>query len=138
VLVVDEIATAAGRQRKQRGERGSMIHHQQPRHKQWGEILGDAVAAAALIDRLGHHATMIGLKGKSYRMRERAPASCTPPRFRSVPPRVGPLYRLTKISGPFGPAAGPRLGYISWQRRGPAGRVQHSSVPAPGALLRAR
>ena len=39
--------------------------------EQWGEILGDAMVAAALIDRLVHHATMIGLKGKSYRLRER-------------------------------------------------------------------
>jgi DNA replication protein DnaC len=37
----------------------------------WGEILGDAMVAAALIDRLVHHATTITLKGKSYRLRER-------------------------------------------------------------------
>ncbi len=36
-----------------------------------GEILGDAMVAAALIDRVVHHATMITLKGKSYRLRER-------------------------------------------------------------------
>jgi hypothetical protein len=35
---------------------------------QWGEILGDAMVAAALIDRLIHHATMVTLKGKSYRL----------------------------------------------------------------------
>jgi hypothetical protein len=48
----------------------------------WGEILGDAMVAAALIDRLVHHATMITLKGKSYRLRERgtgvAPATQAP------------------------------------------------------------
>ena len=31
------------------------------------------MVAAALIDRLVHHATMITLKGKSYRLRERGP-----------------------------------------------------------------
>jgi DNA replication protein DnaC len=36
-----------------------------------GEILGDTMVAAALIDRLVHHATMVTLKGKSYRLRER-------------------------------------------------------------------
>jgi DNA replication protein DnaC len=36
------------------------------------------MVAAALIDRLVHHATMITLKGKSYRLRERAAASNTP------------------------------------------------------------
>ena len=33
----------------------------------WGEILCDAMVAAALIDRLIHHAHMVSLKGKSYR-----------------------------------------------------------------------
>jgi DNA replication protein DnaC len=37
----------------------------------WGEILGDQVVAAALIDRLVHHAQIVTLKGKSYRLRER-------------------------------------------------------------------
>jgi DNA replication protein DnaC len=32
------------------------------------------MVAAALIDRLVHHATMVTLKGKSYRLRERATA----------------------------------------------------------------
>ena len=40
------------------------------------------MVAAALIDRLVHHATMITLKGKSYRLRERgldvAPAAQIP------------------------------------------------------------
>ena len=40
----------------------------------WGEILGDAMVAAALIDRLVHHAHIITLKGKSYRLRERTTA----------------------------------------------------------------
>ena len=39
--------------------------------EKWGEILGDVMAAAALIDRLVYHATMITLKGNSYRLRER-------------------------------------------------------------------
>jgi DNA replication protein DnaC len=33
------------------------------------------MVAAALIDRLVHHATMIALKGKSYRLKERGPGS---------------------------------------------------------------
>jgi DNA replication protein DnaC len=54
-----------------RYERGSMIITSNRSFEQWGEILGDAMVAAALIDRLVHHATMIALKGKSYRLRER-------------------------------------------------------------------
>ncbi len=52
-----------------RYERGSIIVTSNRGFEQWGEILGDAMVAAALIDRLVHHATMITLKGKSYRLR---------------------------------------------------------------------
>ena len=66
-----------------RYERGSIIVTSNRGFEQWGEILGDAMVAAALIDRLVHHATMITLKGKSYRLRERgldvAPAAQAPP-----------------------------------------------------------
>ena len=65
-----------------RYERGSIIVTSNRGFEQWGEILGDAMVAAALIDRLVHHATMITLKGKSYRLRERgldvAPAAHAP------------------------------------------------------------
>jgi len=65
-----------------RYERGSIIVTSNRGFDQWGEILGDAMVAAALIDRLVHHATMIVLKGKSYRLRERgldvAPATQAP------------------------------------------------------------
>src|SRR5213075_1499644 len=54
-----------------RYERGSIIVTSNRGFEQWGDILGDAMVAAALIDRLVHHATMITLKGKSYRLRER-------------------------------------------------------------------
>ena len=54
-----------------RYERGSIIVTSNRGFEAWGEILGDAMVAAALIDRLVHHATMVSLKGKSYRLRER-------------------------------------------------------------------
>jgi DNA replication protein DnaC len=60
-----------------RYERGSIIITSNRTFEQWGEILGDAMVAAALIDRLVHHATMIALKGKSYRLKERT-AGITP------------------------------------------------------------
>jgi DNA replication protein DnaC len=37
----------------------------------WGEIFGDEVAAAAMIDRLVHHAEILALKGDSYRLRDK-------------------------------------------------------------------
>ena len=54
-----------------RYERGSIIITSNRTFEQWGEILGDAMVAAALIDRLVHHATMIALNGNSYRLKER-------------------------------------------------------------------
>ena len=35
----------------------------------WGEVLGDDVMAAALIDRLLHHCHIVSIRGNSYRMR---------------------------------------------------------------------
>jgi DNA replication protein DnaC len=67
-----------------RYERGSIIVTSNRGFEAWGEILGDAMVAAALIDRLVHHATMVTLKGKSYRLRERgtdtAPGRAKPSR----------------------------------------------------------
>ncbi len=36
----------------------------------WGEVLGDEVMAAALIDRLVHHCHIVNIRGNSYRMRQ--------------------------------------------------------------------
>ena len=58
-----------------RYERGPIIVTSNRGFEAWGEILGDAMVAAALIDRLIHHAHMVTLKGKSYRLRERAGAA---------------------------------------------------------------
>jgi DNA replication protein DnaC len=66
-----------------RYERGSIIVTSNRGFEAWGEILGDAMVAAALIDRLIHHAHIVTLKGKSYRLRERgtgtAPAARVTP-----------------------------------------------------------
>jgi DNA replication protein DnaC len=35
----------------------------------WGAVFADQVVAAAILDRLLHHATVVNIKGKSYRMR---------------------------------------------------------------------
>ena len=59
-----------------RYEQGSIIVTSNRGFEAWGEILGDAmVVAAALIDRLIHHAHILTLKGKSYRLRERGTAA---------------------------------------------------------------
>lgn len=37
----------------------------------WGEVFGDPVVAAAMIDRLVHHADVVALMGDSYRLKGR-------------------------------------------------------------------
>ena len=52
-----------------RYERGSIIITSNRGFEAWGEIFGDDVVAAAMIDRLVHHAEILALKGDSYRLR---------------------------------------------------------------------
>jgi len=40
----------------------------------WGKLLGDVPSATAILDRFLHHADLIELKGKSYRLNHRTPA----------------------------------------------------------------
>ncbi len=44
---------------------------QVPAPVRWGEVFGDETVAAAMIDRLVHHAEVHSLKGDSYRMKGR-------------------------------------------------------------------
>ena len=54
----------------QRYETGSLILTSNRAFGAWGEIFGgDVVVAAALIDRLVHHAEVISLSGNSYRLK---------------------------------------------------------------------
>lgn len=55
-----------------RYEKGATILTSNRGFKDWGEIFGDNVVAAALLDRLLHHATVIEIAGNSYRLREHA------------------------------------------------------------------
>src|SRR6266516_2555835 len=54
-----------------RYERASVIVTSNKPFSAWGEIFGDEVVAAAMIDRLVHHAEILSLKGDSYRLRDR-------------------------------------------------------------------
>jgi DNA replication protein DnaC len=65
-----------------RYERASLIVTSNKPFSGWGEIFGDDVTAAAMIDRLVHHAEILALKGDSYRLKDRdlaaPPAARTP------------------------------------------------------------
>jgi len=54
-----------------RYERASLIITSNKPFGRWGEVFGDDVVAAAMIDRLVHHAEVIALKGDSYRLKDR-------------------------------------------------------------------
>src|SRR5947207_5611622 len=80
VLVVDEVgyipfeAEAANlffQLVSARYERAALIVTSNKPFGRWGEVFGDEVVAAAMIDRLVHHAEVIALKGDSYRLKDR-------------------------------------------------------------------
>jgi DNA replication protein DnaC len=54
-----------------RYERASLIVTSNKPFGRWGEVFGDDVVAAAMIDRLVHHAEVINLRGDSYRLKDR-------------------------------------------------------------------
>ena len=54
-----------------RYERASLIVTSNKPFGRWGETFGDDTVAAAMIDRLVHHADVVALKGDSYRLKDR-------------------------------------------------------------------
>jgi DNA replication protein DnaC len=52
-----------------RYEHGSIILTTNRGVASWGEIFDDSTVAAAILDRLLHHATVLQIDGDSYRMR---------------------------------------------------------------------
>ena len=54
-----------------RYERASLIVTSNKPFGRWGEVFGDDVVAAAMIDRLVHHAEVSPSKGDSYRLKNR-------------------------------------------------------------------
>ncbi len=61
-----------------RYEQASMIVTSNKSFSAWGEIFGDEVTAAAMIDRLVHHAEILGLKGDSFRLHDKDLGRPTP------------------------------------------------------------
>ena len=61
-----------------RYERASLIVTSNKPFGRWGETFGDDTVAAAMIDRLVHHAEVIALKGDSYRLKNRDIGRATP------------------------------------------------------------
>jgi DNA replication protein DnaC len=78
LLVVDEIgylpinhtgAVLFFQLMTRRYERASTVLTSNKGFEEWGEVFGDDVMAAALIDRVLHHCHLVNIRGNSYRMR---------------------------------------------------------------------
>lgn len=99
LMIVDEIGylplTKAGANLffqlvNARYEKGAMILTSNRSFKEWGEIFGDNVVAAALLDRLLHHAVVIKIEGNSYRLRahkDLMPEAFARPQHPDQPPK---------------------------------------------------
>ncbi len=77
LLVVDEIGYIPIQQTgamlffqlmSRRYERASTVLTSNKSFDEWGQVLGDEVMAAALIDRIFHHCHIVNTRGNSYRM----------------------------------------------------------------------
>ena len=95
VLIIDEFgvwpydrlaATALFTLISARYERGSIILTSNKGFAEWGDVLGDSVIAAAILDRLLHHSHVLNIRGESYRLREKKQAGFfgTPPASREA------------------------------------------------------
>jgi DNA replication protein DnaC len=80
VLVIDEVGylrLASGQAQAlfdlvtARYERGAILLTSNRSFGEWGALLGDEVLATALLDRLLHHAEVVAINGRSYRMKDR-------------------------------------------------------------------
>jgi DNA replication protein DnaC len=58
-----------------RYERGSIVLTSNRGFGDWGQVFADQVVASAILDRLLHHATVVNIKGQSYRMRAHGPSA---------------------------------------------------------------
>ena len=79
LLIVDEIGYLPVSQNggmlffqlmSRRYERASTVLTSNKPFEEWGDVFGDDVMAAALIDRLLHHCHIVNIRGNSYRMRQ--------------------------------------------------------------------
>jgi DNA replication protein DnaC len=79
LMVVDEIgylpvsqtgATLFFQLISRRYERAFTVMTSNKGFEEWGEVLGDEVMAAALIDRVLHHCRIINIRANSCRMRQ--------------------------------------------------------------------
>jgi len=52
-------------------EKGSIVLTSNRGFAEWNRIFEDEILATAVLDRLLHHCTIVNIRGKSYRLREK-------------------------------------------------------------------
>ena len=133
-----------------RYEHGSIILTTNRGIAAWGEIFEDTTVAAAILDRLLHHATVLQIDGDSYRMRVRglttprpsqgccpgrsvSPLKVGPPSVRPSPGATGGFASTVRGSGrrPRRPAAPPRCLRTRDSRRTTGGWRSAPAWPSP-------
>jgi DNA replication protein DnaC len=62
-----------------RYEKGPMILTSNQSFGSWGEVFGDRVIAAAILDRVLHHAVTVNIRGNSYRLKDKLKAGLVEP-----------------------------------------------------------
>src|SRR4051794_29318157 len=110
-----------------RYERASLIVTSNKPFGRWGEVFGDDVVAAAMIDRLVHHADVVALKGDSYRLKDRDPR----PHPRGHPDRRSMTTRGSVFQMPPG-------GQLSAAVDTPVRRAAPASDGGPSTAARGR
>jgi len=78
-----------------RYERASTVLTSNKGFEDWGQVLGDDVMAAALIDRLVHHCHIVNIRGNSFRMRQHSELSAAL-LADSTPARSSPARRRSR------------------------------------------
>ena len=92
----------------------------------WGEVFGDDVVAAAMIDRLVHHAEVISLKGDSYRLKYRDLGRIPASHDHGENPRPGPYPRPRRTA-----ATTPGTSSRTPSASSPDGASNGSATPSP-------
>jgi len=88
LLILDEIgylpidragATFVFQLISRRYEKGPMILTSNQSFGAWGDVFGDRVIAAAILDRVLHHAITLNIRGNSYRLKDKLKAGLVKP-----------------------------------------------------------
>jgi hypothetical protein len=77
--------------------------------EEWGKLLSDVPAAGAILDRLLHHAELIAISGRSYRLQRNAKPSPVP--NNTSPPLPAVALRLQRVQAQIRHKRGPPTGY---------------------------